>query len=49
VSVFGQASLRDLIRANGDSQSVIGLSEDQFLARWLTFVRQDNPAVRPGL
>ena len=49
VTVFGQASLRELIRTNGNTQSVIGLSEDQFLARWLTFVRQDNPAASVGL
>ena len=40
VSVAGQTGLRDLIRTNGDTQTVLGLSEEQFLARWLAFVRQ---------
>ena len=40
VTGFGQQSLRDLIRTNGNTQSVLGLSEEQFLVRWLAFARQ---------
>ena len=40
VTAFGQQSLRDLIRTNGNTQSVLGLSEEQFLVRWLAFARQ---------
>jgi hypothetical protein len=40
VSRFGRSSLVDLIRVNGDTRSVVGLAEDDFLAAWLAFVRQ---------